>query len=103
MKVYVNANDMGKTVTYKEENGKRQHLYVHDNEGFIFKSLEDYTKQVRKEVIDEIKKIGSISEYHEYENGEFKYGDQYVIKDYELDQLQGEDKWRMFKILQKKS
>lgn len=52
-------------------------------------SLSDYTKQVRKEVCEEIRNISSISEYHEYENDEFKYGDQYVIKDYELDQIQG--------------
>lgn len=52
MKVYVDTNDIGKTITYKEENGKRQYLYVHDNEGFIFKDLSDHTKQVRKEVCD---------------------------------------------------
>ena len=52
MKVYVDSNDIGTTVTYKEENGKRQYLYVHDKEGFVFKDLADYTKQVRKEVCD---------------------------------------------------
>ena len=54
MKVYVDANDIGKTVTYKEENGVRQYLYVHDKEGFIFKDLADHTKQVRKEVLSEL-------------------------------------------------
>lgn len=57
MKVYVDANDIGKTVTYKEEYGKRQYLYVHDNEGFIFKDLSDYTKQVRKEVVEKVYKV----------------------------------------------
>lgn len=56
MKVYVDEKDNGTTVTYKEENGKRQYLYVHDKEGFIFKSLADYTKQVRKEVVQDIRK-----------------------------------------------
>ena len=55
MKVYVDIADSGKTITYKEECGKRQYLYVHDNEGFIFKELADYSKQVRKEVCEEIK------------------------------------------------
>ena len=54
MKVYVDANDIGKTITYKKENGVRQYLYVHDKEGFIFKSLSDYTKQVRKEVLGDL-------------------------------------------------
>lgn len=52
MKVYVDVADSGKTITYKEEYGKRQYLYVHDNEGFIFKDLADYAKQVRKEVCE---------------------------------------------------
>lgn len=53
MKVYVDANDIGKTVTFKEENGKRQYLYVHDKEGFIIKSLEDY----KKKFLDDIKEF----------------------------------------------
>ena len=57
MKVYLDANDIGKTITYKEENGVRQYLYVHDKEGFIFKDLSDYTKQVRKEVCEEIYRV----------------------------------------------
>lgn len=54
MKVYLDDNDIGKTITYKEENGKIQYLYVHDREGFVFKSLADYKKQVRKQVCEEI-------------------------------------------------
>ena len=56
MKVYIDENDIGKTVTYKDENGKRQYLYIHDNEGFIFKELSEHDKQVRKEVCEEIRK-----------------------------------------------
>lgn len=52
MKVYVDVADSGKTITYKEEYGKRQYLYVHDNEGFIFKDLADYAKQAKKEVCE---------------------------------------------------
>lgn len=55
MKVYVDANDIGKTVTYKEEYGKRQYLYVHDNEGFIFKDLADYIKQAQSNIFNKIK------------------------------------------------
>lgn len=54
MKVYVDANDMGTTVTYKEENGKKEYIYCHDREGFVFKDLADYTKQVRKEVLGDL-------------------------------------------------
>lgn len=80
MKVYIDTNDIGKTVTYKEENGKRQHLYVHDNEGFIFKELADYTKQVRKEVCEQI-----IDLARKRNNDQF-----YIMVDEILDQIQGE-------------
>ena len=89
MKVYVDANDIGKTVTYKEENGKRQYLYVHDKEGFIFKDLSDYTKQVRKKVCEIIwggfiglNNINGNYEYKKFEDDFRKF----------LDQIQGETK-----------
>lgn len=94
MKVYVDANDIGKTVTYKEDNGKKQYLYAHDKEGFIFKDLTDYTKQVRKEVCESLdKKIGK------YLSNKCRYAEsldvhsiiQQVMKE-DLDQIQGETK-----------
>ena len=53
MKIYVDPKCDGTTVTFKEENGKRQYLYVHDKEGFIIKSLDDY----KKKVLDDIKEF----------------------------------------------
>ena len=55
MKVYIDTNDIGKTVSYKEENGKKQYLYAHDNEGFVVKDLAEHDKQVRKEIIKQVK------------------------------------------------
>lgn len=55
MKLYLEDNDIAKTVTFEEENGVRQRLYVHgDKEGFVFKSLAEHDEQVRKAVCDEI-------------------------------------------------
>lgn len=81
MKVYIDENDIGKTVTYKEENGKRQYLYIHDNEGFIFKDLSDYTKQVRKEVCEEIReKLKQKEVFHPEDEFEIDY-DYYYKED----------------------
>lgn len=55
MKVYIDENDIGKTVSYKEADGVRQYLYVHDKEGFVIKHLAEHDKQVRKQVVQEIK------------------------------------------------
>jgi hypothetical protein len=57
MKVYIDEKDIGTTITYKEENGKKEYIYCHDREGFVFKDISDYTKQVRKEVCEEIRDI----------------------------------------------
>ncbi len=54
MKLYIDTKDIGKTVSYKEENSKKQYLYAHDKEGFELKDISDYTKQVRKEVLGEL-------------------------------------------------
>lgn len=54
MKIYLDNNEIAKTVTFEYENDKRQKLYVHDDEGFVFKSLEEHDEQTRKDVCDEI-------------------------------------------------
>lgn len=98
MKVYIDANDIGKTVTYKEENGKRQYLYIHDNEGFIFKELSDYDKQVRKEVCEEIQ--SELLDFtHKYWRVFKQNGKQYMTDDDLIEclneiisQIQGETK-----------
>lgn len=70
MKVYLNESDIGKTITYKEENGKKQHLYVHDKEGFIIQPITEHDKQVRKNVIGELKqKLVQIGRWDVQENG----------------------------------
>ena len=60
MKIYIGGDDIGNTISYKEENIGKQHLYVHDYEGFIFKSLDDYVdeqlKLKTKEICDNIRK-----------------------------------------------
>lgn len=98
MKVYVDSNDIGTTVTYKEENGKKEYIYCHDREGFVFKDLSDYTKQVRKEVIEEIKKNADVileeGVYENYITGEKTIMTKtiYNIDEVKLDQIQGETK-----------
>lgn len=54
MKIYLDNNEIAKTVTFEYENDKKQKLYVHDDEGFVFKSLEEHDEQTRKDVCDEI-------------------------------------------------
>lgn len=54
------------------------------------KSLSDYTKQVRKEVCEEIRKKADIKYYEEYDGFDRKIGKTYIIRDYDLDQIQGE-------------
>lgn len=91
MKVYVDEKDSGTTITFKEENGKRQYLYVHDKEGFIFKSIQDHDKQVRKEVVQEIRKMlpNYIYSFQEPEVPRTKVIELEDVK-YILDQIQGE-------------
>jgi hypothetical protein len=55
-------------------------------------SLADYTKQVRKEVCEDIKKKADIEYYEEYDGFDRKIGKTYIIRDYDLDQIQGETK-----------
>lgn len=54
MKVYIDKKDIGLTVTYKEEFGKKQYLYVHDKDGFVFKSLEEHDKETKKTVLNAV-------------------------------------------------
>lgn len=55
MKLYLDDNDIAKTVTFEEENGVRQRLYVHgDKDGFIFKSLAEHDETLIKELCKEI-------------------------------------------------
>lgn len=54
MKIYINENDIGKTVSFKDENGKKEYLYVHDKEGFIFKDLAEHDKELVKTICDMI-------------------------------------------------
>ena len=55
MKIYLDKNDLGKTITFREEYGKRQYLYVHDKEGFVFKNLEKFQNQKAVECLREVK------------------------------------------------
>ena len=49
MKIYIDDKDIGTTISYQDNYGVRQNLWVHDKEGFIFKSLQDYIKEVEQE------------------------------------------------------
>lgn len=62
------------------------------NDDCFLQSLADYTKQVRKEVCEEIKKKADIEYYEEYDGFDRKIGKTYIIRDYDLDQIQGETK-----------
>ena len=55
-------------------------------------SLSDYTKQVRKEVVQEIKdKAYQDSEFYDLENGGISERKTYLINEHILDQIQGEN------------
>lgn len=55
-------------------------------------SLADHDKQVRKEVVQEIRQKATIKYYEEYNGFDRKIGKTYIIRDYDLDQIQGETK-----------
>lgn len=73
MNIYLDQNDFGKTISYTEENGKKQNLYAHDHEGFVIKSLEDHDKEKRNELIDEIKKELDVAFETIYSNNDWHY------------------------------
>ena len=85
MKVYVDKNDIKRNIiTYCNGTNTQQGLYVFGKDKIEVLSLADYTKQVRKEVLDIIDKKFNCCGYVEE-----KFED---IKEYVLDQLQGESK-----------
>lgn len=98
MKVYLEENDIGrKIVTYNDWLNTQQGLYVYGKDKIEVLSLSDYTKQVRKEVCEEIKqevKHLTSKDFklcnHEYANG-YCFGLQYDLAKI-LDQIQGETK-----------
>ena len=82
MKVYVDENDIKRNIiTYCNGTNTQQGLYVYGKDKIEVQSLADYTKRVRKEVIDIIDKKFNCCGYVEE-----KFED---IKEYILDQLQG--------------
>ena len=57
MKVYVDENDIKRNIiTYCNGTNTQQGLYVFGKDKIEVLSLADYTKQVRKEVCEEIRK-----------------------------------------------
>lgn len=88
MKIYVDPKYGGTTLNFKEENGKRQYLYVHDKEGFIIKNLEDYKKQIIKDVCERIKDLaGDYFDVHYCEIcGETAYQD-VILKGRDLTEI----------------
>ena len=56
MNVYLEEKDIGRKITtYHDGFGTRQGLYVYGKDKIEVLSLSDYTKQVRKEVCEEIR------------------------------------------------
>ena len=79
MKVYVDENDIKRNIiTYCNGTNTQQGLYVFGKDKIEVLSLADYTKQVRKEVLDIIDKKFNCCGYVEE-----KFED---IKEYILDQ-----------------
>lgn len=73
MKVYVDENDIKRNiVTYCNGTNTQQGLYVFGKDKIEVLSLSDYTKQVRKEVCEKIKKQifnhFNVKNMEEYEN-----------------------------------
>lgn len=54
MNIYLDKNEMGTTITYTYEGKNKQNLYVHDKDGFVFKSLEEHDKETKKTVLNDI-------------------------------------------------
>ena len=84
MKVYIDENDIKRNIiTYCNGTNTQQGLYVYGKDKIEVLSLSDYTRQVRKEVVDIIEEKFNCCGYVEE-----KFED---IKKYVLDQIeQGE-------------
>ena len=86
MKIYIDDNDIGKTVSYKEADGVRQYLYVHDKEGFVIKHLAEHDKEIRNQVCERMRKFA----YNTYKQfGCFDETDLEHI----LDKIEGSEEW----------
>lgn len=84
MKVYLEEKDIGRKITtYHDGLGTQQGLYVFGKDKIEILSLADYTKQVRKEMCEEIRKFA----YDTFK--EFGCFDE-VDLEHILDQIQGE-------------
>lgn len=69
MKVYIDENDIGRKIaTYHDGTNTQQGLYIYGKDKIIIQPLADYTKQVRKEVCEDIKK--KVLEYFNVKNEE---------------------------------
>ena len=81
MKVYVDENDIKRNIiTYCNGTNTQQGLYVFGKDKIEVLSLADYTKQVRKEVCEEIRKTL------------FEFLLTYDVITDKIDQIQGETK-----------
>lgn len=89
MKVYLEEKDIGRRiVTYNDGLGTQQGLYVFGKDKIEVHSLADYTKQVRKEVCEEIR-----DKMTHWEDCLTKEVTEYVIDKETLDKIeQGETK-----------
>ena len=54
MRIYISEEDICKTVSYEEENGAKQNLYVHDKDGFFFKELKEHDKELLRKIATKI-------------------------------------------------
>ena len=89
MKVYLEEKDIGRKIfTYNDWQNTQQGLYVYGKDKIEVLSLADYTKQVRKEVCEEIR-----DKMTHWEDCLTKEVTEYVIDKETLDKIeQGETK-----------
>ena len=91
MKVYLEEKDIGRRITtYHDGLGTQQGLYVFGKDKIEILSLADYTKQVKKEVCEEIRSFIEKPENSIYWDCSIYVETEELIKF--LDQIQGETK-----------
>lgn len=90
MKVYVDDNNINNLDDLFQATNSYECWAGNCGDDLEIISLADYTKQVRKEVCEEIKKKSTIKYYEKYDGFDRKVGKTYIIRDYDLDQIQGE-------------